>query len=301
MRNIRIGIDIGGTKIEIVAIDESSRIVYRKRQQAPHDNYDRTLLVIEELVTGVEQKLGRAASIGVGMPGIISPVTGVVKNSNSVHLIGHPLDKDLSKLLDRPLRFANDANCLALSESTDGAAENADTVFAVILGTGVGGGLVINRKVVNGINAITGEWGHNPLPWPKADEWPGPKCYCGKTGCIETFLSGSGLARIHTAKSGQTFSALEIANLSEQGDIVAEASLSQYEERLARALASVINVIDPEIIVLGGGLSNLDRITANVPPLWEPFVFSDHVKTQLVRAQHGDSSGVRGAAWLWNS
>jgi fructokinase len=301
MRNIRIGIDIGGTKIEIVAIDESSRIVYRKRQQAPHDNYDQTLFVIEELVTGVEQKLGRAASIGVGMPGIISPVTGVVKNSNSVHLIGHPLDKDLSKLLDRPLRFANDANCLALSESTDGAAENADSVFAVILGTGVGGGLVINRKVVNGINAITGEWGHNPLPWPKTDEWPGPKCYCGKTGCIETFLSGSGLARIHTSKSGQTFSALEIANLSEQGDIVAEASLSQYEERLARALASVINVIDPEIIVLGGGLSNLDRITANVPPLWEPFVFSDHVKTQLVRAQHGDSSGVRGAAWLWNS
>ncbi len=301
MSGARIGIDLGGTKIEAAALDDTGRIAYRERRPTPRDDYNGTLRVVRDLVGEIERRLGRTARVGIGIPGTLSPATGLVKNANSVWLIGRPLDQDLSRLLDRPLRFANDANCLALSEATDGAAAGADPVFAVIVGTGTGGGLVVDGRVVVGTNAIAGEWGHNPLPWPRPGEWPGPSCYCGRTGCIETFLSGPGLARAHAASTGQTLDAFEIARRAGRGDAAAEVSLQQYEERLARALASVINVLDPEVIVLGGGLSNVERLLANVPPLWAPFVFSDHVATRLVRAQHGDSSGVRGAAWLWGS
>ncbi len=297
--DLRIGVDLGGTKIEAAALDETGRIVLRERRATPRDDYRGTLRTIGDLVTHLETTLGATARVGIGIPGTISPATGLVKNANSVWLIGRPLDQDLSRLLGRPLRFANDANCFALSEATDGAAAGADSVFGVIVGTGTGGGLVINGHVVVGANAIGGEWGHNPLPWPRAGEWPGPPCYCGRTGCIETFLSGPALVRAHEAASGERVETAEIVGRAATGDAVAEASLRQYEERMARALASIINVFDPEMIVLGGGMSNLTRLYTRVPRLWGDFVFSDRVVTRLVRATHGDSSGVRGAAWLW--
>jgi len=297
---MRIGIDLGGTKIEAVALDDRSDVRARRRVATPRDDYDATLSAIEALVRAVEHETGASGTVGVGIPGTISPATGLVKNSNSTWMNGRPLGEDLPRLLGRPVRFANDANCLALSEATDGAAAGARIVFAVILGTGTGGGIVVNGQVLVGCNAIGGEWGHNPLPAPRGAESPGPACYCGRSGCIETFLSGPGLARDYETSGGDVVDAAEIARRAETGEARAIASLTRYEDRFARALGSIINVIDPDVIVVGGGLSNIERLYASVPKLWAPYVFSDAVTTRLVRAAHGDSSGVRGAAWLWN-
>ena len=296
---MRIGIDLGGTKIEAIAIAADGGELLRRRVAAPRGDYDRTLAAIAGLVDDVERETGERGTVGVGMPGTISPATGLVKNANSTWLIGHPLADDLAHRMGRPIRFANDANCFALSEATDGAAAGRSIVFGVIVGTGTGGGVVVDGRVVTGANAIAGEWGHNPLPAPRDDERPGPPCYCGRSGCIETFLSGPGLARDFEA--GRHIDPQEIVERAVRGDAAADAALARYESRMARALASVINVVDPDVIVLGGGLSNIERLYDNVPKLWAAHVFSDRVDTQLVRAKHGDSSGVRGAAWLWES
>jgi fructokinase len=296
---LRIGIDLGGTKIEALALAPGGVELLRRRIGAPRDDYQATLGAIAALVAGVETELGARGSIGIGHPGTISPATGVVKNSNSTWLNGQPLDRDLSRLLDRPLRLANDANCFALSEATDGAGAGANVVFGVIAGTGTGGGIVVNGQVVTGVNAIAGEWGHNPMPWPAADEWPGPPCYCGRTGCIETFLSGPAVARDYERAGGEPVAALDIARRAADGETRAQACIERLAERMARSLASIINVLDPHVIVLGGGLSNIAYLYHRVPTLWNRFVFSDDVATKLAPAAHGDSSGVRGAAWLW--
>jgi len=296
---MRIGIDLGGTKIEGVAIAADGRERLRQRTQTPRDDYDGTLTAVAHLVRDIEREAGAQATVGIGIPGAVSPATGVIKNANSTWLIGRPLADDLARMLGRPIRLANDANCFALSEATDGAAAGADMVFGVILGTGTGAGIVVHGKVLTGVNAIAGEWGHNPLPAPKDDERPGPKCYCGRYGCVETFLSGPGLARDYSPTD--THTAEQIAALAAQGEPRARAALERYEERLARALATVVNILDPDVIVLGGGVSNIGRLYESVPRLWTPHVFSDRVATRLVRAQHGDSSGVRGAAWLWKA
>jgi fructokinase len=296
---VRIGVDLGGTKIEAAAISGTGEIRLRHRIPTPRGDYEGTLRAVVEIVRFLQRECGTTCSVGVGIPGAISPATGLVKNANSVWLIGKPLDRDLEQLLGQPVRVDNDANCFALSEATDGAGSGASVVFGVIVGTGTGGGIVVNGRVLGGRNRIGGEWGHNPLPWPEPDEWPGPPCYCGRTGCIETFLSGSGLSRMYQSLTGQTVDPLEITGRASGGDVAAERSLATYEVRMARALAGVINILDPDVIVLGGGLSNIDRLYANVPRCWSPFVFSDRVETPLVRAVHGDSSGVRGAAWLW--
>ena len=294
---MRIGIDLGGTKIEAIAIDGSRELV-RRRVSAPRGDYDATIAAVRDLVAGIETELGTKGTVGVGIPGAISNVTGLVKNANSTWLIGHALDRDLERALERPLRVSNDANCFALSEATDGAGEGANTVFGVILGTGTGGGVVVNGRVLEGRHRIAGEWGHNPLPWPQDGEQPGPACYCGQTGCIETFLSGPGLAATYRAIAGRNADAAEIARLAASDGSAARA-LDIYESRLARALASIINVLDPDVIVLGGGVSNIARLYERVPKLLKPFVFSDSADTPIVAARHGDSSGVRGAAWLW--
>ena len=296
---MRIGIDVGGTKIEAIALAESGDVLVRERVASPRGDYDATLRTLTDLVARVESRAGEQGSIGVAIPGTISTATGRVKNANSTWLIGRALGEDLVARLGRPVRFANDANCFALSEATDGAAAGARTVFGVIVGTGTGGGLVVNGEVVVGANGIAGEWGHNPMPWPRQGEWPGPPCYCGRTGCIETFLSGPGLSRDFQRDAKQLLSAEDIVARAASGDLTATLCLDRYEDRFARALASVINVFDPEVIVLGGGLSNIDRLYTAIPGRWSAFVFSDVVATRLVRAQHGDSSGVRGAAWLW--
>ena len=296
---MRIGIDLGGTKIEGLALDDEGRELGRLRVPTPRRDYDGTLAAIADLVRALEQRSGGPASVGVGMPGAISPATGLVKNANSTWLIGRAFDRDLADALRRPVRVANDANCFALSEATDGAAAGAGIVFGVILGTGVGGGLVIDGRILEGAHRIAGEWGHNPLPAPTDEERPGPPCYCGRTGCIETFLSGPGLARDHAAASGADLSAVEIESLAADGDVQADATLRRYERRLARGLAGVINILDPDVIVLGGGLSKIARLYSAVPRIWGDYVFSDRVDTRLVPPQHGDSSGVRGAAWLW--
>jgi fructokinase len=296
---VRIGIDVGGTKIEAVALSETGDVLVRHRIAAPQGDYAATLHALSSLVAEVEKETGQQGSIGVAIPGTISNVTGLVKNANSTWLIGRPLGQDLAKQLGRPVRFANDANCFALSEATDGAAAGAASVFGVIVGTGTGGGLVVGGEVVVGVNAIAGEWGHNPMPWPRTGEWPGPPCYCGRTGCIETFLSGPGLSRDFQRTAKEALSAEAIVARAAAGDLNATLCLERYEDRFARALASIINVFDPEVIVLGGGLSNIDRLYTAVPGRWSAFVFSDVVATRLVKATHGDSSGVRGAAWLW--
>jgi fructokinase len=296
---MRIGIDLGGTKIEGIAIADDGSERLRRRIPAPRGDYRRTLDAVSGLVHDIERELGTRGTVGIGTPGSISPATGLIRNSNSTWLNGMPLAEDLSRLLDRPLRFENDANCFALSEATDGAAQDASTVFGVIVGTGTGGGVVVNQRVLTGANAVAGEWGHNPLPAPRDGEWPGPACYCGRSGCIETFLSGPALAREHAAAGGGEATALEIAARAEAGDAIAGATIDRYAERLARALGSIINVLDPDLIVLGGGLSNINRLYQRVPQLWAAYVFSDRVTTRLARAVHGDSSGVRGAAWLW--
>jgi fructokinase len=294
---MRIGVDLGGTKIEGIAISADGATRVRRRIPAPRGDYGRTLTAVVDLVHQIEREIGVRGSVGIGIPGAVSPATQLIKNANSTWLIGRPLAEDIARLLDRPVRLANDANCFALSETTDGAGADADVVFGVILGTGTGAGIVVHGKVLTGANAIAGEWGHNPLPAPNEEERPGPACYCGRLGCIETFLSGPGLARDY---SGGVINAEEIVVRAASGEALALAALARYEERLARALAGVINIIDPDVIVLGGGLSNIERLYASVPQLWEPHVFSDRVTTRLVRAMHGDSSGVRGAAWLWD-
>jgi len=296
---LRIGIDLGGSKIEVIALDATGHVRARRRITTPRHDYKDTLHAIAGLVTALETELRQTGRVGIAMPGALSLASGLVKNANSTWLNGKPLDRDLEALLQRPLRFANDADCFALSEATDGAAAGAATVFGVIIGTGVGGGIVVNGRLLNGPNAIAGEWGHNPLPWPAAAELPGPACYCGRQGCIETWLSGPGLARDYRQHGDAERDAAAIAAAAEAGEPAAEAALYRYEQRLARALASIINVLDPNVIVLGGGLSNLARLYERVPALWQEYVFSDCVDTRLVPPRHGDSSGVRGAAWLW--
>ena len=295
---LAIGIDLGGTKIEVVAMDEAGRELVRRRRPTPRESYDGTIETIATMIEEAERELGRRGTVGVSHPGAISPATGLIKNANSTWLNGRPFDKDLTARLGRPAAFTNDANCLALSEATDGAGAGADTVFAVILGTGVGGGVVVRGQVLTGANAIAGEWGHNPLPWPQPDELPGPDCYCGLKGCIETWLCGPGLAADHQRVTGEALKAPEIVARAEAGDAAASATLARYEDRLARGLATLINTLDPEVIVLAGGVSNVKRLYANVPPLWERYVFSDRVRTLLRPPVHGDSTGVRGAAWL---
>ena len=295
---VRIGIDLGGTKIEGILLVGSDEIL-RLRVPTPRDDYAATVEAIASLAESLERQAGARGSVGIGIPGAMSSTTGLVKNANSVWLIGKPLLEDLQRRLAREVRITNDANCLAVSEAADGAADTAGVVFGAILGTGVGAGVVVRGQVLIGANAIAGEWGHNPLPWPGDEERPGPLCYCGRHGCIETFLSGPGLARDFEQRSGRREAAPEIVASAARGDQQAESALERYEERLARGLASIINVLDPDVIVLGGGMSNIERLYTNVPRLWTPFVFSDAIFTRLVRARHGDSSGVRGAAWLW--
>ncbi len=297
---MRIGIDLGGTKTEIIAMGDSGEILKRHRIATPQGDYQAGIKTIASLIETVESELGTQGSIGIATPGAISPASGLMKNANSTCLNGQPFDRDLAAALGREIRIANDADCFTLSEAVDGAAAGAATVFGVIIGTGTGGGVVVNGHLLSGPNAIAGEWGHNPLPWPRADELPGHHCYCGQHGCIETFLSGPGVARHYRADYQKDLTAKEIVQLAEQGDEQAETSLRRYEDRMARALASIINVIDPHVIVLGGGLSNISRLYANVPALWGQYVFSDRVDNRLVQAKHGDSSGVRGAAWLWD-
>ena len=297
---MRIGIDLGGTKIEGIAIDGDGGERLRRRVAAPRGDYSNTLDAVAALVREIEQEVGAIGTVGIGIPGTISPATGLIKNSNSTWLNGRPLADDLSRRLERPVRFANDANCFALSEATDGAAAGAAVVFGVIVGTGTGGGVVIDRQPLVGANAIGGEWGHNPLPGAHGSESPGPECYCGRSGCIEQFLSGPALARDYAEHAWEYLTAEEVASRAAAGSVLADAAIARYEERMARALGSVINLLDPDVIVLGGGLSNIDRLYTNVPRLWSPYIFSDRVATRLVRAMHGDSSGVRGAAWLWN-
>ncbi|MFA7619747.1 MAG: ROK family protein [Thiohalomonadaceae bacterium] len=301
MSGLRLGVDLGGTKIEIIALDSDGSELARRRTATPRADYKATLHTIASLVHTVEAELGRRGTVGVGIPGAISPATGLVKNANSTWLIGKPLDQDLAAALDRPVRLANDANCFAVSEATDGAARGAAVMFGVIAGTGTGGGIVVHGRHLHGANAISGEWGHNPLPWPRAEELPGPTCYCGRRGCIETWLSGPGFERAFEAASGRRLSAAAIVHAATQGDKEAEAALACYEDRMARALATVINVLDPDVIVLGGGMSNIARLYRNVPRLWAQYVFSDRVDTRLLPPVHGDASGVRGAAWLWPS
>lgn len=296
---MRLGVDLGGTKIELRALDPGGAEVLRYRVPTPQGDYEQTVAAIAQLVHRADEALGCKASVGIGTPGALSPATGRMKNANSTCLIGRPLDVDVAQRVGRDVRLANDADCLALSEATDGAAARADPVFAAILGTGVGGGLVVGGRLVRGRNGIAGEWGHNPLPWPNAGEAPGPPCYCGRSGCIETFVSGPGLARDHTEHNGGALTAAQIAQAAQAGNQQAVETLERFCHRLARGLASVINVLDPEVIVLGGGLSQLALLYDRVPELWQPYVFSDRVDTQLVAARFGDASGVRGAAWLW--
>ena len=293
---MRIGIDVGGTKIEGIALDAAGREAGRQRVATPRDDYDGTLNAVASVVESLERD-GERGSVGLGIPGAPSPLTGLIKNANSTWLIGRPLAHDLERLLDRPVRLANDANCFALSEATDGAAAGAPVVFGVILGTGCGGGVVVHGNVLTGPNALAGEWGHNPLPAPRDDERPGPQCYCGKRGCLEVFLSGPALARDYAEAGGTALDAAQIAARAAT-EPHADAVMARYEERLARALTTVINLLDPDVIVLGGGLSNIERLYTNVPPLLTPFG-GEPPRTRLVRAKHGDSSGVRGAAWLW--
>ena len=297
----RIGIDLGGTKIEIVALAADGAVRHRDRIDAPRGDYEATLAAIEALVASAERALGARANVGIGMPGAISKATGLVKNANSTWLNGRAFREDVARRLAREVRVANDANCFALSEAVDGAAAGSAVVFGVILGTGVGGGVVVEKRVVEGANAIAGEWGHNPLPLPSPDDHPLPLCYCGRRGCVETYLSGPGLAADHARVDGERIDATQIAMRAAAGDAACAATLARYEERLARALAGVINVLDPDVIVLGGGLSRIERLYERVPALWAAHVFSDSVRTRLAPPRHGDASGVRGAAWLWEA
>lgn len=299
LQRLRIGVDLGGTKIEALALAENGRELIRRRIDTPKGDYAGTVRRVADLVRAIEADLGTQGTVGVGIPGTLSRASGVVKNANSVWLNGRALDRDLADALGRPVRVQNDANCFAVSEATDGAARDAGIVFGVILGTGVGGGLVINRQVIDGPMGVTGEWGHNPLPAPRDDERPGPECYCGRRGCIETFLSGPGMATRFAEAGGTLDTAIEIAAAAERGGTTATAYMERYADRLARGLGSVINLIDPDVIVLGGGLSGVALLYDRLPVLLRDYVFTDRLDTRIVPPLHGDSSGVRGAAWLW--
>jgi fructokinase len=297
---VRIGIDLGGTKIEAIALDAGGTERARRRVPTPQsEGYDAVVRAVRDVALAIEAELGASARVGIGTPGAISPATGRLRNSNTVCLNGQPLDRDLSVALAREVRLANDADCFALSEASDGAGAGAPTVFGVIVGTGTGGGIVAHGRLLSGPNAIAGEWGHNPLPWPSPSELPGPACYCGKHGCIETWLSGPAIARDHEASTGERLEAPAIAERASRGDDAARATLDRHADRMARALATVIDVLDPHVVVLGGGVSNLTHLYDEIPRRWGRYVFSDPVATRLARAKHGDSSGVRGAAWLW--
>jgi len=297
---MRIGIDVGGTKIEIVALDERGGELLRRRVPTPAEDYAATLAVMVELVLAAEKELGLQCTVGIGTPGALSRATGLIKNSNSLSLNGKPMKQDFERLLGREIRIANDANCFALSETVDGAGAGAEVVFGVILGTGVGGGISVHGRILEGINAIAGEWGHNPLPCT-ANDLPMPVCKCGRLGCVEAYLSGPALEREYSERTGLAYAAPEIVSAAAAGDTAAESCLERYESRLARALSVVINIVDPDVIVLGGGMSNVARLYHNVPKLWTPHVFSDRIDTRLAKNRHGDSSGVRGAAWLWGA
>ncbi len=300
-REMRIGVDLGGTKIEAIALDRSSAVIARRRVSTPAaEGYEAIVDAIAALVFAIEEDVGvRGASVGVGTPGARSPATGVLRNSNTVCLNGRPLDRDLASALGRPVRMANDANCFALSEAKDGAAKGAEVVFGVILGTGAGGGVVVRGETLVGKHGIAGEWGHMPLPWPTREEQEGPACDCGRRGCVETWLSGPALVRDHEMHTGAHLPGPDIVARAETGDAGCEATLDRYVERLARSLAVVIDILDPDVIVLGGGLSRIERLYRDVPTRWGAWVFSDVVTTSLRAPLHGDSSGVRGAAWLW--
>ena len=296
---MQIGIDLGGTKTEAAALSADGEVLFRERTATRRHDYGATIDTIVALVQQVERQTGRRGSVGVGIPGALSATNGLIKNASSTWLLGKPLDRDLAAALGRPVRLMNDANCLAISEAADGAAAGMQVVFGAILGTGVGGGVVVAGQPLVGCNAIAGEWGHNPLPWANAAERPGPDCYCGKQGCIETFLSGPNLARDYAAPDGPAVTAVEVAARAEQGEAAALAALARYEDRLARALAHVINILDPDAVVLGGGISNIARLYDNLPGLLPRYIFSDYAATRIVKARHGDSSGVFGAARLW--
>ena len=295
---LRLGIDLGGTKIEIIGLAADGRELLRRRIATPKEDYRAILGAVTRLVVDAERELGETGSVGIGTPGSISRASGLLRGSNTLCLNGKPIQGDLEALLRRPVRITNDANCFALSEATDGGGAGAEVVFGVILGTGVGGGIVVRGGLLTGPNAIAGEWGHDPLPWPRDDERPGARCFCGHSGCIETFLSGPGIERDHLAASRERLASLDIAARAAKGDAACEATMRRYEDRFARALGHLINILDPDAIVLGGGMSNVERLYANVPALWGEWVFSDRVDTRLAKHVHGDSSGVRGAAWL---
>lgn len=299
---MRIGIDLGGTKTEVIALSNAGVQLYRHRLPTPREDYHNTIETIATLVEMAETTVGERATVGVGIPGSLSPYTGVIKNANSTWLNGQPFDKDLSRRLNREVRLANDANCLAVSEAVDGAAAGAQTVFAVIIGTGCGAGVALGGRAHIGGNGTVGEWGHNPLPWMDEDELryrAEVPCYCGKQGCIETFISGTGFATDYQRLSGQSLAGSEIMRLVEAKDLLAEQAMSRYEQRLAKSLAHVVNILDPDVIVLGGGMSNVDRLYQTVPELVKNWVFGGECETPIRKAMHGDSSGVRGAAWLW--
>lgn len=304
---IKLGVDLGGTKIEVLVINNNGQELFRDRVATPKDHYQNVIDVITKLVTLAEEVVKEELSIGICTPGSLSPVTGLLRNSNTICLNGKPFKQDLERALTknsgftREIRMANDANCFALSEAIDGSAKNAASVFGVIVGTGTGGGLVVNKKVLAGANAIAGEWGHNPLPWPEEGELVLTKCWCEQNGCIETFLSGPGLEKDYQRATQKKMRAQEIVELAKQGDIEADQTLGRYEHRMARSLAHVINLFDPEVIVLGGGVSNVQRLYKNVPKICQQWIFSDSVKTKLVAPKFGDTSGVRGAAWLWEN
>ncbi len=299
MTRVKIGVDLGGTKIEVAALNEDRQILTRKRMATPKGNYTAALEAIAQLIHETENELRTTATVGVGMPGSFSPQTGLVRNANSTWLNNQALDKDLQNLLGREIHFANDANCLALSEAVDGAGEGCNVVFAIILGTGVGGGLAINGKVHKGANGLGGEWGHNPLPWLKAEDYPGPKCYCGKLGCIETFISGNSFSNDYSKRTGRRLIAQDIIRAAEDGEAEARDAFNRYQRRLAKAIAGVANLLDPDVIVLGGGMSNVTRLYDRLPELVQYSIFGGEFKTPIRPAKHGDSSGVRGAAWLW--
>ncbi len=296
----KLGIDLGGTKIEIIALDDQGKEHFRQRLATPQGDYQSIINTISHLIDEAEKVVGISECVGIGAPGAISPATGLMKNSNSACLNGKPFLDDLKKALGKVVIIENDANCFALSEAVDGAAKGKEIVFGVIIGTGTGAGVVINQQVIRGANAISGEWGHNPLPWPNTNELPGLDCYCGKQGCIETWLSGVGISRNFEKSYQRTLTAESIVLAAEVGDQACEQALRDYEDRLARGLAHVINILDPQVIVLGGGMSNIARLYQNVPARWGQYVFSDSVSTRLVPPMYGDSSGVRGAAWLCN-
>lgn len=299
MSGLRYGIDLGGTKTEIMALAADGTVRLRRRTPTPRGDYAAIVRNIAQMIRATDAELGAAGSVGMGIPGAMSPVSGLVKNANTTELIGHDLQGDLEAAIGRPLRIANDADCFALSEATDGAGAGFASVFGGILGTGAGSGIVVGGRLLSGPNAIAGEWGHTPLPWPRDDERPGPPCYCGKSGCLETFISGTGFAGDYNRANASSLKGSQVAELSMAGDAAANASLERYIDRLARALAVVINVVDPHVVVLGGGMSNVTALYERLPPLLNSYVFTDRCITPIRRAMHGDSSGVRGAAWLW--